>query len=69
MTDRELILQNRVADLEQLLRAMQQKYDELTQSLVLSQREREVLAGREDGQIPVGLVRPIFRRVFGKQVA
>lgn len=66
MTDRELILKNRVADLEERLRIAEGKYNELVASLELSDRERAILAGRDDGTIPVGEVRPILVRVFGE---
>lgn len=69
MTDRELILQNRLADTEQRLKIAEQKYEELAERLHLSSREAEVLAGRDDGLIPIGLARPILRRAFGSQVA
>ncbi len=69
MTDREVILRNRLADLEERLLVAEKKYNELADVLKLSEREREILDGREDGTIPVGLVRPILRRVFGSQLS
>jgi hypothetical protein len=68
MTDREVLLHNRLADLEERLRIAESKYDELAGGLQLNDREREILEGREDGTIPLGLVRPILRRVFGEQL-
>lgn len=65
MTDHERILRNQVTDLEERLHIMEKKYNELAANVQLSDREREILAGRNDGQIPIGMARPIFRRVFG----
>jgi hypothetical protein len=57
---------NRVAELQQQLEATQRNFRELSERLTLSEHERKVLEGHEDGCVRVNELYPIIRRVFGE---
>ena len=71
MTDMEkaqaqtFIAKNRVAELETQLEAAGERLAELQDRLTLSDAERAVLEGHDDGCVRVAELHPILTRVFG----
>jgi hypothetical protein len=60
-----LIAKNHLSDMRVLLRQAEQQLRDYADRLTLSDKEREVLGGHDDGCIRIGEIRPILRRVFG----
>ncbi len=59
------IARNRIADLEAQLTSAAQQLQEIHERLKLSDHERAVLKGRDDGCVRVGELWPILNRIFG----
>ncbi len=66
LRDQAFIAKNRIAELQQELTAAVEKNRELLERLTLTQKEREILHGHEDGCVRLGDLRPILRRIFGE---
>jgi len=58
-------LRTELSALQKRVETAELRLQEYVQRLTLSDEERDVLAGREDGCIRIGELRPIVRRVFG----
>ncbi len=56
---------NHIAELQAQLARMEQENRQLAERLTLSDDERKILAGHEDGCVRVRELRPILRRIFG----
>jgi len=61
-----LIAKNHLAEMREQLQHMQQQLTDQAERLHLSDQERKILSGHEDGCVRVGELWPILRRVFGE---
>ena len=66
LRDQVFVARNRISELLEQLESAERSYRELQDRLELSAQEQNILAGRYDGCIRLGDVRPILRRVFGE---